>query len=109
MSSQTFNKVAKITILFWIMKIIATTLGETLGDFIAQTLGLGYTIGIAITLAFLQPYWLYSSKLKDMCRSFSGWLLLRPLHWVQRSLILWIAAWDWDTLGEVLCSLCSSS
>ena len=52
MSSQTFNKVAKITILFWIMKIIATTLGETLGDFIAQTLGLGYTIGIAITLAF---------------------------------------------------------
>ncbi len=34
------------------MKIIATTLGETLGDFIAQTLGLGYTVGIAITLAF---------------------------------------------------------
>lgn len=46
------NKVAQITLLFWLMKIVATTLGETLGDFIAQTLGLGYTIGILITLAF---------------------------------------------------------
>lgn len=46
------NKVAKITLLFWLMKIIATTLGETLGDFIAQTLALGYTVGILITLAF---------------------------------------------------------
>ncbi len=49
---QQMNKVAKITLLFWLMKIIATTLGETLGDFIAQTLGLGYTVGIFITLIF---------------------------------------------------------
>ncbi len=49
---KTLNKVAKITLLFWLMKIVATTLGETLGDFIAQTLGLGYTVGILITLAF---------------------------------------------------------
>lgn len=46
------NKVAKITLLFWIMKIIATTLGETLGDFFSQTLNLGYTAGILITLTF---------------------------------------------------------
>lgn len=46
------NKVARITLLFWAMKIVATTLGETLGDFIAQTLGLGYTVGILITIAF---------------------------------------------------------
>ena len=46
------NKVARITLLFWAMKIVATTLGETLGDFIAQTLGLGYTVGILITMAF---------------------------------------------------------
>ncbi|WP_194852410.1 COG4705 family protein [Nonlabens antarcticus] len=52
MKTITVSKVAQITILFWIMKIIATTLGETLGDFIAQTLGLGYTLGILITLAF---------------------------------------------------------
>ncbi|APQ19285.1 COG4705 family protein [Maribacter hydrothermalis] len=49
---NSLNKVAQITLLFWLMKIVATTLGETLGDFIAQTLGLGYTVGILITLAF---------------------------------------------------------
>ena len=50
--NEPLNKVAKITLLFWLMKIVATTLGETLGDFIAQTLNLGYLIGIGITLFF---------------------------------------------------------
>ncbi|MGN6293004.1 MAG: COG4705 family protein [Chitinophagaceae bacterium] len=45
------NKVAPITLLFWLMKIVATTLGETLGDFISMTLNLGYVVGIIITLA----------------------------------------------------------
>lgn len=49
---KAFNKVAQITLLFWLMKIVATTLGETLGDFIAQTIGLGYTAGILITFLF---------------------------------------------------------
>lgn len=49
---EKLNKVAEITLLFWLMKIIATTLGETLGDYIAHTLGLGYTVGILITLVF---------------------------------------------------------
>lgn len=44
------NKVAAITLLFWLMKIVATTLGETLGDFISMTLNLGYLVGIGITL-----------------------------------------------------------
>lgn len=44
------NKVAPITLLFWLMKVLATTLGETLGDFISMTLNYGYVIGIAITL-----------------------------------------------------------
>lgn len=48
----TTNKVARITLLFWLMKIVATTLGETLGDFISMTLNLGYTVGIAVTLLF---------------------------------------------------------
>lgn len=46
------NKVASVTLLFWLMKITATTLGETLGDFISMTLNLGYTVGIFITLLF---------------------------------------------------------
>lgn len=46
------NKVAKITLAFWILKIIATTMGETLGDYFSQTLNLGYYIGLAITFLF---------------------------------------------------------
>lgn len=49
---KTLNKVAKVTLLFWLMKIVATTLGETLGDYISMTLNLGYAKGILITLAF---------------------------------------------------------
>jgi uncharacterized membrane-anchored protein len=52
MNTQTVNKVARITLIFWLMKIVATTLGETLGDFISMTLNLGYSVGMAITFAF---------------------------------------------------------
>lgn len=52
MTTEQLNKVAKITLIFWLMKIVATTLGETLGDYLSMTLNLGYTIGIGITLAF---------------------------------------------------------
>lgn len=52
MKTKTINKVAEITLLFWLMKIVATTLGETLGDFISMTLNLGYSTGIAITGIF---------------------------------------------------------
>ncbi|WP_017302381.1 membrane protein [Nodosilinea nodulosa] len=47
------NKVAEVTIYFWIMKILATTLGETAGDFISMSLGLGYYVGFAITFSIL--------------------------------------------------------
>lgn len=52
-TSPGIKKVAEITICFWVAKIIATTLGETAGDFIAQTLGLGYVVGFAVTVALL--------------------------------------------------------
>lgn len=46
------NKVAEITLIFWLMKIVATTLGETFGDYLSMTLNLGYLTGIIVTLAF---------------------------------------------------------
>jgi uncharacterized membrane-anchored protein len=36
------SKLPTITVLFWVMKIIATTLGETGADMVSQTLSLGY-------------------------------------------------------------------
>lgn len=52
-SKSTLNKIAEVTIFFWIIKIIATTLGEMSGDMLAQTLNLGYVVGLGITGAFL--------------------------------------------------------
>jgi uncharacterized membrane-anchored protein len=43
------NKVARITLLFWILKILATTLGEVLGDFFSMSLNIGYSLSLLIT------------------------------------------------------------
>jgi uncharacterized membrane-anchored protein len=54
-SSYQQNAVAKIpalTLLFWIMKIIATTFGETGGDLLAQTLHVGYGVSTLIFFSF---------------------------------------------------------
>jgi uncharacterized membrane-anchored protein len=50
---RTVSKVAAVTLAFWIMKILATTLGETAGDFLSMTLNLGYYISLGITFAIL--------------------------------------------------------
>lgn len=50
---EVVSKVAEVTIYFWIMKVLATTLGETAGDYISMTLGLGYYVGLAITFSAL--------------------------------------------------------
>ncbi len=47
------SKVAKVTLAFWVMKILATTLGETAGDYLSMTLNLGYYVSLAITFAIL--------------------------------------------------------
>ncbi len=42
------NKIPQITIFFWIMKICATTLGETAGDLLSMTMNVGYAISSII-------------------------------------------------------------
>jgi uncharacterized membrane-anchored protein len=46
------NKVPQVTFIFWIIKIAATTLGETGGDALSMTLALGYAVSTAIFLGF---------------------------------------------------------
>jgi uncharacterized membrane-anchored protein len=45
------SKLPQITLIFWVMKIAATTLGETGGDMLAQTLNVGYAISTLILLS----------------------------------------------------------
>lgn len=51
-AASTMNKVAKVTIFFWIMKICATTLGETGGDLLSMTMNVGYGVSSLILLSF---------------------------------------------------------
>lgn len=46
------NKLPAITVSFWIMKICATTLGETAGDLLSMTLSVGYAVSSIILLSF---------------------------------------------------------
>lgn len=67
------SKVPEITIFFWIIKVLATTVGETFADFLSDTLGLGLTVTtvvmsvavlVALSFQFRAPryvpglYWL---------------------------------------------------
>ncbi len=45
------GKLPAITMAFWIMKICATTLGETAGDLMSMTLKVGYAVSTAILFA----------------------------------------------------------
>ena len=47
------NKVPEVTLGFWVIKIFATTLGETSGDTVTMTMDLGYLTGSAIFLLAL--------------------------------------------------------
>ena len=45
---RAWSKVPEVTLFFWIIKIAATTLGETGGDSVTMTLGWGYLAGTAL-------------------------------------------------------------
>jgi uncharacterized membrane-anchored protein len=48
------TKVPEVTLIFWLIKIAATTLGETAGDAVSMSMDLGYVVGTAIfALIFL--------------------------------------------------------
>jgi uncharacterized membrane-anchored protein len=48
--ASTISKLPEITLYFWIMKICATTLGETAGDLLSMTLNVGYAISSIILI-----------------------------------------------------------
>ena len=51
--SQLFNKVPDVTLAFWVIKIMSTTVGETGADFLAVNAGLGQGITRVVMGAFL--------------------------------------------------------
>ncbi len=50
-TQDALSKVPEVTLGFWIIKILATTLGETGGDAVSMSMDLGYLVGTAIFMA----------------------------------------------------------
>src|SRR3954468_24400368 len=42
-TSRMLNKVPEVTVYFWIIKVLCTTVGESFADYINETLGFGLT------------------------------------------------------------------
>jgi len=45
---QILSKVPEVTLIFWIIKILATTLGETGGDAVSMSMNIGYLVSTGI-------------------------------------------------------------
>jgi uncharacterized membrane-anchored protein len=66
----TTSKVPAVTLGFWIIKILATTLGETAGDTLSMSMNLGYLVSTAIFATILIALvWL-----QIRARTFEPWL-----------------------------------
>lgn len=64
------SKVPEVTLMFWIVKILATTLGETGGDALSMSLKLGYAVS---TLIFILPFFVLVA-LQIRAKRFHSWL-----------------------------------
>src|SRR6202158_3214136 len=51
--TEALSKVPEVTLIFWLIKIAATTLGETGGDTVTMTLNWGYLAGTVLFLSLL--------------------------------------------------------
>lgn len=51
--SEMLNKVPEVTLVFWIIKIMSTTVGETGADYLAVHVGLGTTVTGGVMVSFL--------------------------------------------------------
>jgi len=51
LQQDAISKVPEVTLTFWIIKILATTLGETGGDAVSMSMDLGYLVGTGIFAA----------------------------------------------------------
>ena len=47
------NKVPEVTVYFWVIKVLCTTVGETASDYLTDNVGLGLTNTTFITAALL--------------------------------------------------------
>jgi len=68
--NQALSKVPAVTLVFWMIKIAATTLGETGGDAVSMSMNLGYLVGTVIFAAIFAV----AVFAQIVARRFNPWL-----------------------------------
>ena len=86
------SKVPEVTLVFWIIKIFATTLGETGGDAVTMSMKLGYLVGTAIFAAV-----------------FLGAVIVQIRARKFHPLIYWFTIVATTTVGTTLADFCDRS
>ena len=71
-TSEIVRKVPEITLIFWIIKIFATTLGETGGDAVSMSMNLGYLIGTMIFSVVFVGLVITQIRKKKLNRAYIG-------------------------------------
>lgn len=69
------NKIAQITLYFWVLKVLATTLGETAGDMMSMTLNFGYIHSLIVTAIILLGILIFQIK-SDSYHDLRFWLAI---------------------------------
>lgn len=79
--SNTLSKVPEVTLVFWITILFSQTLGTALGDWFADTRGLGYAVcavifSSALAVLALLYFW---TKISRVSLFWAAFILTRPL------------------------------
>jgi uncharacterized membrane-anchored protein len=90
---QMLNKVPEVTAIFWVIKILSTTVGETGADYLAVHVGLGATITAAIMVCLLAA----ALILQLRARSYVPWI-----YWLTVVLVSIVGTQITDLLTDKL-------
>lgn len=90
---QMLNKVPEITIFFWIIKVLCTTVGETAADFLNDHIGLGLTgTSIVMSVALIAALWVQFRKER----------YVPTIYWISVALISVVGTLITDNLTDNL-------
>src|SRR3954449_9865431 len=88
---QMLNKVPEITLYFWVIKVLCTTVGETASDYLSDNVGLGLTKTTFITAALLIVTLVFQFRLRGY---------VAPVYWLGIVLISIVGTQITDNLTD---------
>lgn len=89
----TLNKVPEVIAIFWIIKVLATTVGETAADYLNETLGFGLTNTTLVTAALFVVVIAVQVSLKKY---------VAPVYWLAVVLISVVGTLITDNLTDAM-------